>query len=275
MATLKDLLSLLRRPIRTDAGSSDPQSSGVTEGELLAALAAISTDRAAAQATLATAADRRESMLLEVDDDAGIEEIGREVDRASLKLERLERIEPELLIRLAKLRDQARIDLWAKLRNRYIAVGREHVRLLQSIEFDAAAYNEAFTVITQRFPDAAAILPRFYFPRTDAAQELADALDRLTCIGYNPHPPRKQPLAQSVAQLVEEGRGERAASAFGVPFSELGDSQVCLIRLRVPRQLNGEWHPAQSVLQVPHVIAEAEITSGKAVLVDNEQKASS
>jgi hypothetical protein len=116
MNMLEAALALLRRPIET---TGEPRrarrkheipgdDAALTEGELVAALEEMAAERAAAEAMLAGVADQRESLLMQPGSDAEIFDLGRQIDRAQLNLERLDRLEPDLRrkLRAVQLRDE-------------------------------------------------------------------------------------------------------------------------------------------------------------------------
>jgi hypothetical protein len=84
-----------------------------------AAIARLADERRAAKEAIATAMRERDGLLLVDETDAKIADLDASTDRARLRLERLEKIEPSLLEELQALRAEAKQTAWRELRTRY------------------------------------------------------------------------------------------------------------------------------------------------------------
>lgn len=270
--TIADPVPASGRGHKEPASPSATESPAATENDLRAALELAARERQAALATIDGAAERREALLLVLGSDDEIAHIGEEVDAANLLLERIERLVPELEFKLSALQDARRVARWAALRDGYIAAGRAHAAAMRSVVFDIDGYHRAFNAITTEFRDVERYISIPPFPVTvhEEAAALDAALDLFARIAFNPRPPPAPPLARSMSDLLAGTPAERelAERIFGSsPFAGPGNVKV---RLRRPREINGEWHAIDAELFLPGSRAEELVRLGAAQLVEDD-----
>ncbi len=146
--SFRDLLSLVRPspapgpavtvPLKGKATAgappADPIPTPATSTELHAALLRLGEERDEAEAAILHAARRRDELLLLPDSDAAIRDLDAEVDRASLLIERLDRLKPEFLSKLREIEHEERRNEWEQLVSRYTEAASEYAQRLRAVE---------------------------------------------------------------------------------------------------------------------------------------------
>ncbi len=272
MSILTNLLTILKRPVAppppaaAPAGRkapTSPEASPITDAELREAIAEAAAERQIAMDIINSAETRREALLFVEGSDDEIGRIGREVDSASLMLERLDRLEPELMFRLDQVRDRDRVARWLILRDEYVRIGRAHIEALRAIRQDVPSYNKALRALTAEFPDAWETLPQLYFFDQRITSQLENKLNRFSTLAYRS---QAQPATKVMESLVDIAKRGETTFAFG-GLQNFDDSDRQTIKLKVPAEINGRWHAVGSVLRISKWLAENEVACKRAILV--------
>jgi hypothetical protein len=279
MGITQDLLALLRRPIQAPAPAphgkrqAPPPEQPATEAEIVAALDRAAEERRLAYSTIDRAGERREALLLIDGSDDEIAALAREVDRAQLLLERLDRLEPDLRNRLRAIRDAARIARWIALRDEYIRAGLRHVEELRRTALDRRDADEAWASVTREFPRAREILPVFPFIDADAADRLERELDRLATLTFDPHP-RTQHAMRSVAAVLADPQVNAETFPGLGGFGGVEAQPFAHIKLKVPKQdLDGRWLKIGTIIRVSGFEAATEAAAGRAEILHEQEAA--
>ncbi len=281
---MSEILHLLRRPIAALKPSSEPNKSRkgagpadplppvpVTEPELLTALNSVAAERAAAEDTITEASSRRERLLLDPTSDDLIFSAQRDLDGAQLKLERLDRIEPELHARLRAIRHAARRARWAQLRDDYIAGARRHAELAAALEASRGTWEAARDLVLAEYPGASAVLPAWPLPPVGAVAALPSALDRLAATGYDPDPAPAY-IHRSVAAIAAEAAnmGLDPQIPTAPELTLLLSREVAVRFPRPTRDAGGTFRDGGTELILPGPAARAEVQAGRATYVEED-----
>ena len=275
MAILADIKSLLSRPIQADpapAKGKRPSDAErpVTEAELAAALERMTTERLQAYATISEAGDRREALLMQDGSDAEIIELGRQVDAASLLLERLDRLEPAAQNRLMEMRDAHRATRWLKLRDDYLAIARKHLDDLRQTRLDQEQYHSAVAKVVAEFPDAGTVLPRFPFLDDGLLFDFERELSRFAGIAFNPRPGHPRPMSLGDRMQQAGFDAERESHVWGTG-AVLGAVETVSIKLKAARQASdGTWLKIGDTTEVTGAEAARMVAAGQATLGHEE-----
>lgn len=228
MSILNDALTLLRRPLRADPllaaaprgrkpGDAAP-AAPVTADELVAALARLQAERAAAEATVAEASDRRERLLMDPFSDDLIHAVGRDLDAANLLLERLDRLEPDLWMRLREVQHAARRAQWVVARDAYISVVQPFAAAMAELEeTHRSTLDAARSALLREFPSAGgryapgddpghpsgAVVPMPPLPPPGAVEAYRRGLERMAMTLHDPDPAPMPPVLRQAASAEE------------------------------------------------------------------------
>ena len=162
-------LSMLRRPAAPALPTEDARRKGdaaqptwaMEQARIEAVLRDMATERADAEALIATVGQRREALLMTPDSDDQILALQAEMEKAALTIERLDRVEPDLYQRLGAVKFNSRNERWERVRDEFVPrfeafaeAEREYLAVL-------AAYQTTCRDIVAAFPeyDVAPVLP--------------------------------------------------------------------------------------------------------------------
>ena len=280
MTVIAELLHLLRRPLaaavppeagklRRGAPADPPAPLPISETELVAAIERLAGERREFEDAITEAATRRERLLLDLDGDDAILAADRDLDRAQLGLERLDRIEPELHARLLAIRHAARRARWAQLRDDYIAGARRHAELAAALEASRGTWETARDVVLAEYPDASAVLPAWPLPPVGAVAAFPSALDRLAATAYDPDPAPAY-IHRSVAAIAAEAAsmGLEPQIPTAPEMALLLSREVAVRFPRPTRDASGEFRDGGTELILPGPAARAEVQAGRANYVE-------
>ena len=133
--TLERLIALARR-----SDGPKPEAPASQIETLRGALTALAAERAGAEASIATASEKRETLLLQPASDTAIDGLDREISLAQRKIERCDKIEPLLLQQIGTFRDVLRerkfdalVKLYAESIKRYASTLRQLLAIKDEI----------------------------------------------------------------------------------------------------------------------------------------------
>ncbi len=155
MSAIADLLALIRKPSVAEPSQAAPSKSKAsatvtavdppppaTAADLHEALHRLATERASAEQSILQAAQARDRLLLEVGTDEAIRDLDSAADAAHLLVERLDRLQPELLARLRALELDDRQAQWTQTVTAYFTAADTYAGLLGQAEHARARVYE-------------------------------------------------------------------------------------------------------------------------------------
>jgi hypothetical protein len=236
--------------------------------EAEASLAEMEKERAEALAVINTAGDRREALFMEPGSDDEILELGAQIDRANLTLERLDRVEPDMRRRLGEIKFHERGARWIEARDAAAAAAAQHVAAIEAYQSAIDAWRVTYNAVVAEFPTATEILP--LLPGLVRGQTtFAAQIERLRTLEIQiaaPDPGLLTSLANAIEYAQQTGRVPEGMPGDWVPEIERaisGETRIkCLVAIL---DSEGRTVAKGTKIVLPYEIAAAHVWSGRAV----------
>lgn len=278
MAILETALALLRRPVaepgetqpvkrrgKTDAAA--PEAAPLTELELIAALEGLAAERADAQHVLAGASERRETLLMQPDSDDAILDLGNQIDRAQLQLERLDRLEPDLRRRLGEVRFHGKNARWIADRDAAAAKFEGFIAAIDAYNAARSEWAAVWNGLLEQWPTANEIMP--WMPglvsSLDVYQEQLAKFRELVFVVKPPPRPFGYTLAQAVDHTRQLGHPpDWAVPDWHAECERAISDNVAVVTIVNTLDPEGRPVPKNTTLELSYESADKMVRSGRA-----------